>query len=469
MRRLVVFLLVLVCCLAAPAQKRNRQQRPAQKVQQRQPSQKEQLQDRQKKLQQQRQANQQRQRDLEKQVKQRMQDVEALGSDIDDNKTVIDSLHLQEDTLNMRMAVLDSQLVVLKGELEERRQHYIKSVRYMYRNRRVQNQLIFVFSAQNINQLYRRMRFMNEYTTYQRAQGEAVKQKGEQVAQKLKELNAVQRELNGLLTKSEAEKQRLEARQAEQQRMVAALQKEQQTVKRLIVQQQKEEAEINRQIDKIIAEELEKARKAEEERQRRLAEQRRREQELAEQKRQQASSKSQSSGKSQSSSKSKGSKSSSRQDKTDRKDTKSSAKSTAFAPADPDRKLTGSFANNKGRLPVPITGSYRVVRGFGPYTLAGVTLQSSGIQLQGQEGAKARCIFEGEVSKIYNPGNGYFVMVRHGRYISVYGNLSSVNVAAGQHVNINQTLGTVGSGHILIFRLQNWDKLLNPKHWLSRL
>ena len=461
MRRLVVFLLVLVCCLAVPAQKRNRQQRPAQKVQQHQPSQKEQLQDRQKKLQQQRQANQQRQRELEKQVKQRMQDVEALGSDIDDNKTIIDSLHLQADTLNMRLTVLDSQLVVLKSELEERRQHYIKSVRYMYRNRRVQNQLIFVFSAQNFNQLYRRMRFMNEYTTYQRAQGEAVKQKGEQVAQKLKELNAIQRELNGLLTKSEAEQKQLEARQAEQQRMVAALQKEQQTVKRLIVQQQKEEAEINRQIDKIIAEELEKARKAEEERQRRLAEQRRREQEQAEQRRQQASSKSQGSSKS----KSKGDKTSGRQDKTNRND----AKSTAFTPADPDRKLTGNFANNKGRLPVPITGSYRVVRGFGPYTLAGVTLQSSGIQLQGQEGAKARCVFEGEVSKIYNPGTGYFVMVRHGRYISVYGNLSSVSVTAGQHVSINQTLGTVGSGHILIFRLQNWDKLLNPKQWLSRL
>ena len=109
------------------------------------------------------------------------------------------------------------------------------------------------------------------------------------------------------------------------------------------------------------------------------------------------------------------------------------------------------------------------MRSFGPYTLAGVTLQSNGIQLQGQEGAQARCVFEGEVSKVYNPGTGYVVMVRHGRYISVYANLSSVNVAAGQQVSINQTIGTVGNNHILMFRLQNWDKLLNPKHWLRRL
>ena len=140
-----------------------------------------------------------------------------------------------------------------------------------------------------------------------------------------------------------------------------------------------------------------------------------------------------------------------------------------YSPADPDRQLTGSFTSNKGRMPVPITGSYRVVRSFGAYTMAGVTLQSNGIQLQGQNGAKARCIFEGEVSKVYNPGSGYYVMVRHGRYISVYGNLSSVTVSAGQRVSINQTLGSVGTGNILIFRLQNWDQPLNPKKWLSRL
>ena len=451
--------------LAAPAQKRSQQQqrRTTQKVQNRKPTKKEQLQDKQRKLQQQRQANQQRQRELEQQVKKRMQEVEALGSDIDDNKIVIDSLNAQLSMLNAQLSTLDAQLTVLQNELEERRQHYIKSVRYMYRNRNVQNQMMFVFSAANINQLYRRMRFMNEYTTYQKAQGEAVKQKGEQVAVKLGELNEVHDSLNSLLAKSEHQQRQMENRQAEQQRLVAELQKEQQTVKKLITQQQQEEAEINRQIDKIIAEELEKARKAEEERQRRLAEQRRREQE--QQQRQQANNNQKNNRNS--------NQANTQNNRRNKRSNTAVATNTPtvpnFTPADSDRQLTGSFAGNKGRLPVPITGSYRVIRGFGPYTLAGVTLQSSGIQLQGQEGAKARSVFEGEVSKVYNPGTGYFVMVRHGRYISVYGNLSSVTVTAGQRVSINQTLGTVGNNHVLIFRLQNWDKLLNPKLWLSRL
>ena len=282
MRRLLTILLLLTFALTLPAQRQTTKQRT------RQPSQKEQLQQKQKKVAEQRKANQQRQRELEQQVKKRMQDVEALGSSIDDNRLAMERLALSIDTLNRNIAVIDSQLTVLQNELEERRQHYIKSVRYMYRSRNAQKQLMFVLSAKNFNQMYRRMRFMNEYTTYQRAQGEAVKQKGEQVSMKRQELDSARIGLNRMLAKGQAEQRQMEMRQAEQQHMVADLQKQQQTVKKLITQQQQEEAALNQQIEKLIAQEIERARKAEEERQRQLAEQRRREQELAAQ--QQASS-----------------------------------------------------------------------------------------------------------------------------------------------------------------------------------
>ena len=449
MSRLLILLLMMFCSLTVSAQSRNSRQ------QTRKPTQKEQLQNQKKKLTQQRQANQQRQRELEQQVKKRMQDVEALGSDIDDSRITLDSLRQAIDTLNCHIAVLDSQLVVLQQELEERRQHYIKSARYMYRSRTARNQMMFVLSAKNFNQMYRRMRFMNEYTTYQRAQGEAVKQKGEQVQQKVDELNKARTHMNGLLAKGEAEQHQLEARQAEQQRIVADLQRQQQTVKKLIIQQQQEEAALNRQIDKLIAEELEKARKAEEERQRRLAEQRQREQEQAAQAQSQASNNRRNS-------------STNRRNNNRQASTPAAPTQPTYTPADPDRRLTGSFASNKGRLPIPITGKFRVVRNYGPYTLAGVTLNSSGIHLQGEPGAKARCVFDGEVSSIFNPGNGMVVMVRHGRYISVYSNLSAVSVSMGQKVTTNQTLGNVGANNTLVFRLQNWQKTLNPKEWLRK-
>jgi len=454
MGRLWILLVFLCMSISAPAQKRGKQQPK--------PSKKEQLQQQKKQLQQQRTANQKKQQQLEQQVKLRLQDVAALGSDIENKRAPIDSLRLSIDTLNRNIAVLDSQLTVLKEDLEERRQHYIKSARYMYRNHKAQNRMMFVLSAKNINQMYRRMRFMNEYTTYQRAQGEAVKQKSEQVSAKRHELDLALDTLATLLARDQHEQRLLEDKKVEQQRLVNDLQKQQQTVKKLITQQQQQEAELTRQINKIIAEELERARKAEEERQRKLAaeEQRRREQERLQQQREQANN---------------GSNTSNRRKKTtatsaSKPSSSSSTTSTSYNTADPDRQLSGSFASNKGRLPIPITGSYRVVRGFGRYTVAGVTLESGGVQLEGQNGAQARCVFDGEVIQVmYRPSNGYLVIVRHGQYMTVYCFLSSVNVRQGQKVKINDTLGTVGADRILHFRLHDKGTAVNPKHWIKRL
>lgn len=467
MRKAIILILLLSLSLTTSAQRRNTRQQ--------QPTQREQLQQRQRQLRQQQQANKKRQQELEQQVKVRMKDVEALGSEIADKQQVIDSLHLAIDTLQGNIAVLDSQLTVLRKELEERRQHYIKSVRYMYRNRNMQNQMIFVLSAKNFNQMYRRMRFMNEYTTYQRAQGEAVKQKSEQMEQKLAELNEARNKMNALLARGEEEQKRLEQKKEDQQKLVASLQREEQTVRRLITQQQQEEAALNKQIDRLIAEELERARKAEEERQRKLAEQRRREQEQLRQ--QQAANNNNNTSRRNSrnntanTGRTTNTASNNRTANNNRTTNTASNNRTTptYRNAEPDRQLSGSFASNKGRLPVPITGNYRVVRGFGAYTMAGVTLQSSGIHLEGQAGAQARCVFDGEVSRIFDPGNGIVVMVRHGRYISVYSGLSAVSVSMGQKVKTNQTLGTVGPSHTLLFRLQDWDKVLNPKSWLKRL
>lgn len=461
MQRLALLLLMLTLCVAVPAQRSRRQSQQTQQSQRSQRNQRSQLERQRQQLRDRQKQARQRQQELERQLRQRIKDVEALASDIENKQLVLDSLHLVIDSVNANIAVLDSQLTVLKDELEERRQHYISSVRYMYRNRNAQSQLIFVLSAKNFDQMYRRLRFMNEYTTHQRAQGEAVKQKSEQVAVKLGELNEARSELNVLLAQNEAEQRDMEQKKTDQQRIVAELQQEQKTVDKLIAQQLREESELTAKINKLIAEELERQRRAEEERRRQLAEQRRREREQANVN---VNANENENGN--------GNNNSRRNRRSRPNPSTPSTPSTTptYRDANPDRQLTGSFRSNKGRLPVPITGSYRVVRPFGDYVIGGVTLTSSGVHLEGQPGAQARCVFNGEVSRVYNSGqNGYVVMVRHGRYISVYSNLSSVSVTAGQQVTTNQTLGTIGPSHILMFRLQDWDQLLNPKKWLSRL
>ena len=136
-----------------------------------------------------------------------------------------------------------------------------------------------------------------------------------------------------------------------------------------------------------------------------------------------------------------------------------------------DRMLNGGFEANRGRLPMPISGGYRIVSHFGQYNvegLKGVTLDNKGINILGKPGCVARSIYDGEVSAVFGYGGMWNVLVRHGAYISVYCNLKSVSVHKGQRVSARQALGAVGSDNILQFQLRKETAKLNPEAWLGR-
>ena len=143
----------------------------------------------------------------------------------------------------------------------------------------------------------------------------------------------------------------------------------------------------------------------------------------------------------------------------------------AFVVSTEDRRLSGNFESNRGRLPMPITGGYRIVSGFGQHDvdgLKGVRLDNKGINIKGQPGAQARSIFDGEVCAVFNIGGVMGVMVRHGSYISVYTNLANVSVRRGQKVSTRQALGTINSEGILQFQLRKGAAPQNPSRWLAR-
>ena len=501
MRRLFLLIVMMAVVLSSAAQKPQTKRssgRPAATATQKKkaatkgktakPTKKQQLQDKQQQLKKNIAANKRQKAELEQRVKKQLDDAFALGTEIEEQRRVIDTIRVGLDSIERQIVQLNGEKKKLEGELRERQARYANSVRFMHHNRRAQSKMNFILSAKNINQMYRRTRFMNEYSTYQRAQGEAVKQKKAQVEQKGREIEQMRDAQKALLARQERERQTLVAQQDQKQKMASELQKQQRTVTALIAQQQKEEAEVNAQIDRLIAEEIareqarieaERKRKAEEqarlERERTAREkaEKEKEKELAKQQKKQEK---------------KEKKTNKAIEKQVRKEAKEMARQSAnarsadnkpreqasaerFTREDPDARLTGSFASNRGRLPMPITGAYRMIRGFGENVVdgaRGVHLTSKGIYLKGQPGAQARCVFDGEVSKIFSTGSSFIVMVRHGRYISVYSDLASVSVKAGQKVTTNQTLGSLGSNCVMQFQLRNWTELLNPRNWLRR-
>lgn len=140
-----------------------------------------------------------------------------------------------------------------------------------------------------------------------------------------------------------------------------------------------------------------------------------------------------------------------------------------------ERALSGSFAQNKGRLPGPVRGSYRIISDFGVHQhseLKRVQVNNGGIDIAVAAGADATAVFDGVVSSVFViPGYNTAVMVRHGNYITVYANLSRVYVSAGTRVKTGQSLGrayTDPATNQTTIHFEIWKERSkqNPRSWL---
>jgi len=423
-----------------------------------------------KKIQQQIQEQERRLASSKQNVKQRLQKLMIINTEIAGKRRTIDTIRKDLSNLDVEIEVIGLQIDSLKDKLATCKQRYVKSMRYMHRNRSSQNQLMFIFSADNLTQMFRRLRFMREYAAYQHVQGDQVKAQQEALSQKHQELNAAKEQKTRLLVRGEQERRELEGKQTEQQNVVKTLQKEQKTIQGIIAQQKQKDAALNAQIDRLIAEEVarQKARAAAEAK--RKAEAAARERRLAEARAREEKAKAEAMA-----AKSKHEKEEAdrrlRKAEEERKAEERRVESAPLTAPSEDVRISGNFESNRGRLPMPITGSYRIVSHFGQYNVEGlhnVTLDNKGINIQGENGAMARSIFDGEVSRVFSFGGTMVVMVRHGSYISVYCNLTSVNVSRGQRVSTRQVLGRVGTDNILQFQLRRETAKLNPESWLGR-
>lgn len=375
----------------------------------------------------------------------------ALTGQIEERKRYILAINNDVEAIERELGVLGRQLVRLQNDLKDKKQKYESSVQYLYKNRSIEEKLMFIFSARTLAQTYRRMRYVREYATYQRLQGEEILKKQEQVNRKQAELRQVKAAKEGLLKEREAEKARLEVQEKEKKTLVANLRKKQRGLQDEIGKKRREADRLNARIDRLIAEEIEKARKRAEEEARREAAARKKADE-------------------------KGGKS----EKSAASSTSSKPKATpleTYSMSKADRELSGNFANNRGRLPMPLTGAYIIVSHYGQYAVEGlrnVKLDNKGIDIQGRPGAQARAIFDGKVAAVFRLNGLFNILIRHGNYISVYCNLSSASVKQGDNVTTKQTLGEIfsdgadGGRTVLHFQLRKEKEKLNPEPWLNR-
>lgn len=372
----------------------------------------------------------------------------ALTGQIEERKRYILSINNDVEAIERELVSLNRQLNSLEKDLKEKKKKYEASVQYLYKNKSIEEKLMFIFSAKNLGQTYRRMRYVREYATYQRLQGEEILKKQEQIRKKKAERQQVKAAKEGLLKERENEKAKLEAQEKEKRTLVANLQKKQKGLQSEVNKKRREANQLNARIDRLIAEEIERARK-------RAAEEARREAA--------ARKKADTNGKGAS--------------KTGTAAKPKSEPLDAFTMSKADRELSGSFVANRGKLPMPISGPYIITSRYGQYSVEGlrnVKLDNKGIDIQGKPGAQARAIFDGKVAAVFQLNGLFNVLIRHGNYISVYCNLSSASVKSGDTVSTKQSIGQIFSDGadngrtVLHFQLRREKEKLNPEPWLNR-
>ena len=363
----------------------------------------------------------------QKSVEGQLAQLSALSAQIKKQKQFVAQLDADVKAIDRELKNIESQMTTLQTELERRREHYAHALQIMTRKNTFENKLIFLLSADSFNQMVRRMRYLREYSGFQQKQGELLIAQQQELENKRIELEHTREAKKSLLAKRVEEKKELDKQLEEQNKLVAGLKKKQKEISNRIAQQQRERDKLNAEIERIIEAEL-RAQEAEQ--------------------------------------------------KKDGKDSETAASNKKEMPiykeSAADKKLTGSFESNRGKLPVPITGPYLLTSRYGINYVEGlknVKFNNQGVDIRGQEGCSARAVFDGTVSFIFEHSGNYIVMVRHGQYISAYFNLATLKVKKGDKVKIHQPLGTVAAdvsgNHTMQFQLRKDTQSLNPELWIS--
>ena len=383
-------------------------------------------------------------KDTEKAVELKMRDISIIVNRLENRQRYIDTMEVQLKQMDLDVAEMEGRVKRTAAELDRKKHDYARALRYARASKAVGSPLLFVLSARSVTQLYRRSRYAREYANYQRTLAGQIEDKQDELLARQNELLAVRAEKNRLKAECERQKELLQKQHEEEQKNVSGLKQRQKQLKTEVARQQKQLSALDAKIDQLVAYEIEQARKREEARRKAAAKKQQAKKAAGEKK------------------KTEGGKSSS-----------IPAEYKWISPQ--EQALNGDFVRNKGRLPVPITGRYMLGSRFGVYNVPGlknVRLDNKGTNYVGQRGAMARAIFDGEVSAVFQFGDSKNVLVRHGSYISVYCNLSSVRVAKGQKVKARDILGMVeedGSGHcVLHFQLRKETQKLNPEVWIGR-
>lgn len=351
----------------------------------------------------------------EKEKKSSLNRLVLIEGKISKRQELIATIKSEIKLINQNIEENQALIASMERDVKALKEEYARMIQFAYRNRSNYDKIMYVFASDNFNQAYKRVRFLQQYSAFRIKQTEDIARLEAVLVNKNADLLAERAQKETLIQNQKTEQAKLAGEKVEQQKTLANLQSQEDELRKEIKAKQKEQAQLQLAIKKAIEEEI------------RLAQ-------------------------------------------------KKSGEKQGWALTPEATMLANSFTANKGKLPWPVENGTITDR-FGVHAhpvLKNLKVRNNGVGISTSEGASARSVFDGTVLSInIIPGSGKAVMVSHGNYISVYGNLKEVYVSKGDVVQRKQILGVINTDKDkteLQFEIWNGNDLvaLNPSLWLYK-
>lgn len=377
-----------------------------------------------------------------------LNEIRLIENQIKSREALVNLFDNQVRTAEMKIVQKKIEIKRLRTKLSTLKQQYRKMFLYAYKHRGNYNKVMYLLASSDYNEALRRNRYLKKVAKVQRKQAALIKQHQQLIYKEINQIDKEKQIKQQALFEKQNERQLIEKDKVKKEKSYQKFKKEEQALVSQLKQDERKKIQLKKQIDAAIRADIAKEQARE-----------------AARKAEQAK----------------------KQEKTPNATDPTSSSTTAAKP-DPKRVATPvsiegaaigkSFETNRGRLPWPVdNGSVteKFGRNYHP-TLSGIEWNNNGIDITCNTGSRVRAVFKGEVTTVFSvPGAGKVVIVKHGAYRTVYGNLAETFVGVGSKVSTKQAIGTllndngVSVCHFEVHQVVGVNPVtLNPSLWIGR-
>jgi septal ring factor EnvC (AmiA/AmiB activator) len=371
-----------------------------------------------------------------------------INKKVDLQENVITNINGEIKNLNNNLYLSQLEINKMSRILDTLKQEYANSMVYAYKNRSNYDFLNFIFSASSFNDAIKRVAYLKSYRSYREMQAENILRTQAMLEDRIKILSGTKQRKNVVLQEQGKAMTQLEKQQEEKKGIVDKLKSQTKELTAQVNAKRKQDAKLKNMISAMIRREIEIARNeaAKKEKAR-----------LAELKKNNTAANNNNSV-------------ANTNTRTTKPDVSTKSTGSVLLSTEADKVLDANFAKNRGSLPWPVAGY--IIAHFGSTKLpGGVIYDNPGVTIGAKIGEAVKAVFDGEVTLVSYIEDKQAVFIKHGKYFTVYSNLSSADVQRGDQVKTGQVIGKAGAnddgqGEVDFVIMQETNNV-NPELWLK--